>query len=175
LLTGIEESKSRPLWRLITGLNIRHVGTRNAQVLADHFGTLDAIMEQTTESLAEVEDIGPVIAHSVHTFFHSAVGKSLVEELRKFGLNFGEPKKARPKVAGGKLEGKSIVVTGTLTRFKREEINELIHQHGGKAAGSVSKKTDFVVAGENAGSKLDKAEKLGVKVITEEEFVKLLE
>jgi DNA ligase (NAD+) len=175
LLTGIEESKSRPLWRLITGLNIRHVGTRNAQVLADNFGTLDTIMEQTTESLAEVEDIGPVIAHSVHTFFHSAVGKSLVEELRKFGLNFGEPKKARPKVAGGKLEGKSIVVTGTLTRFKREEINELIHQHGGKAAGSVSKKTDFVVAGENAGSKLDKAEKLGVKVITEDEFVKLLE
>ncbi len=175
LLTGIEESKSRPLWRLITGLNIRHVGTRNAQVLADHFGTLDAIMEQTTESLAEVEDIGPVIAHSVHTFFHSAVGKGLVEELRKFGLNFGEPKKERPKVAGGKLEGKSIVVTGTLTRFKREEINELIHQHGGKAAGSVSKKTDFVVAGEDAGSKLDKAEKLGVKVITEDEFVKLLE
>jgi DNA ligase (NAD+) len=175
LLAGIEESKSRPLWRLITGLNIRHVGTRNAQVLADHFGLLDEIMKQTVESLAEVEDIGPVIAHSVHTFFNSAVGKNLVEDLRSFGLNFGEPKKERPKVAGGKLEGKSIVVTGTLTRFTREEINELIHTHGGKAAGSVSKKTDFVIAGESAGSKLEKAEKLGVKVISEDDFVKMLE
>lgn len=175
LLAGIEDSRSRPLWRLITGLNIRHVGTRNAQVLADHFGTLEAIIEQTEESLADVEDIGPVIAHSVHAFFHSEVGRSLVAELRKLGLNFGEPKKERPAAAaGGKLAGKTVVVTGTLVHFKREEINELIHQHGGKSAGSVSKKTDFVVAGENAGSKLDKAQELGVKVLTEEEFLKLV-
>ncbi len=174
LLTGIEESKTRPLWRLITGLNIRHVGTRNAQVLADHFGALDAIMAQTAESLAEVEDIGPVIAHSVHAFFNSEVGRKLVEELRGFGLNFGEPKKERPKVAGGKLEGKTLVVTGTLSRYTREEINELIHEHGGKAAGSVSKKTDFLIAGENAGSKLEKAEKLEVAVISEDEFIKMI-
>lgn len=175
LLAGIESSKTRPLWRLITGLNIRHVGTRNAQVLADHFGTLDAIMEQSAESLAEVEDIGPVIANSVHTFFHSEVGRGLVAELRTFGLNFGEPKKERPKSKGDKLAGKTIVVTGTLTRFTREEINELIHEQGGKAAGGVSKKTEFVIAGENAGSKLEKAEKLGVRVISEDEFVKMLE
>jgi DNA ligase (NAD+) len=175
LLTGIEESKTRPLWRLITGLNIRHVGTRNAQVLAENFGMLGAIMAESAESLAEVEDIGPVIAHSVHTFFNSDVGRKLVDELRGFGLNFGEPIKERPKKAGGALEGKTLVVTGTLSRFTREEIQELIHEHGGKAAGSVSKKTDFVVAGENAGSKLDKAEKLGVPVISEDEFVKIIE
>jgi DNA ligase (NAD+) len=175
LLKGIKESKSRPLWRLITGLNIRHVGTRNAQVLADHFGLLDEVMKQSEESLAEVEDIGPVIAHSVHAFFHSDVGNGLVDELRKFGLNFGEPKKDRPKAAQGKLAGKTVVVTGTLTRFTREEINELIQEHGGKAAGSVSKKTNFVIAGENAGSKLDKAQKLGVPVLTEDELVTMLE
>jgi DNA ligase (NAD+) len=173
LLTGIEESKTRPLWRLITGLNIRHVGTRNAQVLAEHFGMLDAIMAQSAESLAEVEDIGPVIAHSVHAFFDSEVGRKLIEELRSFGLNFGEPKKEQPKVAG-KLEGKTLVVTGTLARYTREEINELIQKHGGKAAGSVSKKTDFLIAGENAGSKLEKAEKLGVAVISEDEFIKMI-
>lgn len=175
LLKGIKESKSRPLWRLITGLNIRHVGTRNAQVLADHFGLLDEVMKQSEESLAEVEDIGPVIAHSVHAFFHSDVGNGLVDELRKFGLNFGEPKKDRPKAAQGKLAGKTVVVTGTLTRFTREEINELIQEHGGKAAGSVSKKTNFVIAGENAGSKLDKAQKLGVPVLSEDELVTMLE
>jgi DNA ligase (NAD+) len=174
LLTGIEESKSRPLWRLITGLNIRHVGTRNAQVLADQFGLLDEIVKQSEESLAEVEDIGPVIAHSVHAFFHSEVGRSLIAELRKLGLHFGEPKKEQPQVTGGKLEGKTVVVTGTLTRFTREEINELIHTHGGKAAGSVSKKTDFVIAGEKAGSKLDKAQKLGVPVLSEDELVTML-
>ncbi len=110
----------------------------------------------------------------MHAFFHSDVGSGLVEELRKLGLHFGEPKKERPKAAGGKLAGKTVVVTGTLTRFTREEINELIHEHGGKAVGSVSKKTDFLVAGENAGSKLDKAQKLGVPVLSEDELVKML-
>jgi DNA ligase (NAD+) len=174
LLAGIEESKSRPLWRLITGLNIRHVGTRNAQVLADHFGLLDELIKQSEESLAEVEDIGPVIAHSVHAFFHSEVGRKLVAELRKLGLHFGEPKQERPKAAPGKLDGKTVVVTGTLSRFTRDEIKELIHEHGGKAAGSVSKKTDFVVAGEEAGSKLNKARQLGVAILSEDDLVKIL-
>jgi DNA ligase (NAD+) len=171
LLAGIEASRSRPLWRLLVGLNIRHVGTRGAQVLAEHFGTLDAIVAQSEESLAEVHEIGPVIASSVHAFFHSAAGRRLVEELRELGLNFGEPVAERPPPREGPLTGKSIVVTGTLTRFTREEINQLIHEHGGKAAGSVTKKTDFVIAGENAGSKLDKARKLGVPVISEAEFL----
>lgn len=175
LLQGIEASRSRPLWALLTGLNIRHVGRRNAQILADRFGTIDEIMKQTAESLAEVGDIGPVIAHSVHAFFHSEIGHKLVHELRGFGLNFGEPVKERPPAAAGKLAGKSIVVTGTLERFSREEITELIEQHGGKAAGSVSKKTNFVVAGEEAGSKLEKAQKLGIPVITEADFLKVIE
>ena len=142
------------------------------KVLSEHFGLLDAIMNQPEEVLAEVADIGPVIAHSVYSFFHSDVNRGLVEE-RELGLHFGEPPKEKPKAAEGKLAGKTVVVTGTLTRFS-EEITELIQQHGGKAAGSVSKKTDFLVAGEDAGSKLDKAQKLGVRVITEDELVTML-
>jgi DNA ligase (NAD+) len=172
LLAAIESAKSRPLWRLLTGLNIRHVGTRNAQVLTEQFGTLEEIARQSEESLAEVDEIGPVIARTVHAFFNSPAGRQLVDELRSLGLNFGKPlpveKKSPP---AGLLAGKSIVVTGTLTRFTRDEIKEQIHNLGGKSTGSVSKKTDYVVAGDNPGSKLDKANKLGVKVLTEAEFL----
>jgi len=176
LLAAIEGSKQQPLWRLLTGLNIRHVGSSNAQVLTRRFGTLDKIMEQSEEQLAEVDEIGQVIAASVHQFFHSHFGQGIVEELRGFGLNFGEPVKASAAgEADGKLAGKTIVVTGTLVNFSRDEIKELIRNHGGKASGSVSKKTDYVVAGEKAGSKLDKAEELGVPVLTEEEFREMLE
>jgi DNA ligase (NAD+) len=174
LLAGIEQSRSRPLWRLLVGLNVRHVGSRNAQVLAEHFGQLDEIMKQSEESLSEVPDIGPVIAKSVYSFFSSAIGKKIVEELRELGLNFGQPIIDRPRAADGPLSGKTLVVTGTLTRFTRDEITELIKQNGGKVAGSVSKKTDYLIAGEDAGSKLDKAKKLNVPVITEEEFLKLI-
>jgi DNA ligase (NAD+) len=173
LLEGIEASKSRPLWRLLTGLNIRHVGTRTAQILADQFGTLDEIMSQSEENLAAVNEIGQVIAKSIHTFFATAVTREMIEELRELGLNFGSPRPARPAGAG-KLEGMTFVVTGTMVKFSREQINELIHNHGGKPAGSVSKQTDYVVAGEKAGSKLDKAKKLGVKVLTEDEFLEML-
>jgi DNA ligase (NAD+) len=174
LLAGIEQSRSCALWRLLVGLNIRHVGSRNAQVLAKHFGQLDEIMKQSEESLSEVPDIGPVIAKSVHSFFSSAIGKKIVEELRELGLNFGQPITDRPREAAGPLSGKTLVVTGTLSRFTRDEITELIQQHGGKAAGSVSRKTDYLIAGEDAGTKLDKAQKLSVPVITEEEFLKLI-
>jgi DNA ligase (NAD+) len=174
LLAAIENSKSHALWRLLTGLNVRHVGTRNAQVLVDRFGTLDEILAQTEESLAGVDEIGPIIAASVFSFFASDVGKAIVEALREAGLNFGEP--VSDAEAGKRVfEGKTLVVTGTLTQFSRDEIKELIHRHGGKAAGSVSGKTDFVVAGENAGSKLTKAEQLGVSVLSEEEFLAMLE
>lgn len=175
LVDGIETSKTRPLWRLLTGLNIRHVGTRNAQILADRFGTIDAIMEQTEEALAEVDEIGPIIARSVAAFFQSESGRKTVEELREFGLNFGSPVEESATDAAEKLlDGKTIVVTGTLTKFTRDGIKELIHQLGGKASGSVSKKTDYLVAGEKAGSKMTKAESLGVKVLTEDEFMKLV-
>ncbi len=172
LLEGIEASRSRPLWRLLTGLNIRHVGTRTAQVLADEFGTLDEILSQSPEQLAAVLEIGPVIAQSVYDYFHSEIGESIVGELRKLGLNFGSPVTKKKPV--GALAGKTIVVTGTLQKFSRDEIKDLIHNHGGKPAGSVSKQTDFVVAGEKAGSKLDKAKDLGIRVLTEDEFVKMI-
>ena len=174
LLAGIEASRSRPLWCLIVGLNIRHVGSRNAHVLAEQFGLLDEIMKQSEEALAEVPDIGPVIAKSVHAFFSSAIGRKIVEELRELALNFGQPVTDRPTRVEGPLSGKTIVVTGTLSRFTREEITELIQQHGGKAGNSVSKKTAYLVAGEDAGSKLEKAQKLNIPVITEEDFVKLI-
>lgn len=171
LLRGIEESKSRPLWRLLVGLNIRHVGTRTAQLLADRFGTLDEIMRQSEEQLATVDEVGEVIAKSIHEELASESGRQLIEELRGFGLHFGEPLPERPAEAPPqKLEGLTIVVTGTLTKFTRDQIQELIHQHGGKPSGSVSKKTSFVVAGADAGSKLTKAQELGVPVLTELEF-----
>lgn len=173
LVNGIAAAKSRPLWRLLTGLNIRHVGTRTAQILADYFGTLDEITAQSEEQLAAVNEIGPVIARSVHQYFASPIGLRIVTELRELGLNFGEP--VTRKEPTGVLAGKTVVVTGTLQQFTREQIQELIHANGGKPASSVSKKTHYVVAGENAGSKLDKARELKVPVLTEAEFVELLE
>ena len=171
LLRGIEESKSRPLWRLLVGLNIRHVGTRTAQLLADRFGTLDEILRQSEEQLATVDEVGDVIAKSIHGEFASDTGRQLVEELRGFGLDFGEPLPERPAESLPRmLEGLTIVVTGTLTKFSRDQIQELIHLHGGKPSGSVSKKTSFVVAGTDAGSKLTKAQELGVPVLSESEF-----
>ncbi|HUG90714.1 MAG TPA: NAD-dependent DNA ligase LigA, partial [Planctomycetaceae bacterium] len=175
LLAGIEASKSRPLWRLLAGLSIRHVGARTAQVLEEHFGTLDAIMAASEDELAETEEVGPVIAHSVHTFFHSDVGRRTVEELRGFGINFGQPVTKRKPATDQKLAGQTIVVTGTLDRFSRDEIKELIHRHGGKASSSVSKKTDFVLAGADPGSKLEKARALGVRVVSEDEFLQFIE
>lgn len=177
LLAGIEASKDRPLWRLLTALNIRHVGTRTAQILAEQFGSLDEIASQSVETLTEVNEIGPVLAESIHRYFQSEIGKKLSEELRVAGLNFGKKSDARPAAksqATGKLAGKTLVVTGTLVKYKRDEIQELIRANGGKAASSVSKKTDYVVAGEEAGSKLTKAQELGIKILSEDEFEKLI-
>ncbi|MCA9058808.1 MAG: NAD-dependent DNA ligase LigA, partial [Planctomycetaceae bacterium] len=173
LFAGLEASRSQPLWRLLTGLNIRHVGQSNAQVLERAFGTMDVLAEQTEETLAAVNEIGAVIARSVHEFFHSDYGQQLVARLRELGLNFGTPRspdEARVQL----LEGKTVVVTGTLVRMTRDEAKQLIRDHGGKAAGSVSKRTDYVVAGEAAGSKLKKAEELGIRVLTEEQFLEML-
>lgn len=176
MLAGIEKSKSQPLWRLLTALNIRHVGSSNARILANTFGEMDAIMAQSEESLAEVDEIGPIIAAAVAQFFQSEAGKSIVEELRAQGLNFGEPiPESADSGENQPLAGKSIVVTGTLSRYKRDEIQELIRAHGGKPSSSVSKKTSFVVAGENAGSKLEKANSLGLEVLSEEDFTALID
>jgi len=176
LLEGIEASKQRPLWRLLTGLNIRHVGRTVSQILANRFGTLEKIMEQTEAELSEAPEIGPVIAKSVASFFHSPPVIQLVAELKAHGLNFGEEITAEVKnqAATGPLAGKTVVVTGSLVGFSRDSIKDFITEHGGKPTDSVSKNTDFVLAGEKAGSKLEKAQKLGVKVLTEDEFVALV-
>ncbi len=176
LLLAIEDSKTKPLWRLLTGLNIRHVGSSNARILANRFGSLDEIQKQSVEALAEVDEIGPVIAESVHHFMNSTYGRNTLEALKVAGLKpeLPMPVSSSDEKAANSLNGKSFVVTGTLNRFTRLEIQELIRQHGGKASGTVSKKTDYLIAGENAGSKLQKAEKLGVSVLSEEEFQQML-
>ncbi|WP_166826124.1 NAD-dependent DNA ligase LigA [Thalassoroseus pseudoceratinae] len=175
LLAGIEQSKAQPLWRLLTSLNIRHVGASSARLLADRFGTMDELQSQDETAIADVDEIGPVIAHSVHSFFASEVGKTLIDELRELGLNFGEPvEKTESGANSGVLAGKTVVVTGKLSELDRNGAKELIHQHGGRASGSVSKNTDYLVAGEKAGSKLSKAEEYGVKVLTEREFLDLI-
>jgi len=177
LLAGIEASKDRPLWRLLTALNIRHVGTRTAQSLAEQFGAMDEIAAQSAEALAEVNDIGDIIAESIHRYFQSDIGKTIIAELYAAGLNFGKKEDAKGAAnpqAAGKLAGKTLVVTGTLAKYSRDEIQELIRQHGGHAASSVSKKTDYLVAGESAGSKLTKAQGLGIAILTEDEFLMLI-
>lgn len=178
LLSGIEGSKTRPLWRLLTALNIRFVGTSNSRLLEKNFGTIDAIMAQTEEALAAVDEIGPVTAKSVHDFFHSEFGSRIIEELRQSGLNFGtavQPKDVSNEFAGQVFESQKFVITGTLSRYTRDEIKELIIQNGGKVSGSISKNTDYLVAGEKAGSKLNKAKELDVRVLSEEEFLRLVE
>ncbi len=173
LLAGIEQSKKQPMWRLLTGLNIRHVGTSNARILEKQYGTISEIAKQSVEDLASVDEIGPVIAESVHTFFNSDFGCKLVADLQSSGLNMGVPVSKTEKTIGV-LDGKTVVVTGTLSQFTRDEAKELIRKHGGKASGSVSAKTSYLLAGEKAGSKLTKAQDLGVSVLTETEFLELL-
>jgi DNA ligase (NAD+) len=172
LLAGIEASKGRGLARLLNALAIRHVGARVGTTLAEHFGSVEAMQEAEVEELAEVPEIGPIIARSVYDYLHSAEGQKELAELADAGVNMTAPK--RPAAKLGALAGKTLVVTGTLSKYKRDEIEELIARHGGRAASSVSKKTDYLVAGENAGSKLEKAQQLGISVLSEEQFDELL-
>jgi len=173
LLAGIEASKSRGLARLLNALAIRHVGARLAAVLAENFGSIDALAAVSEEELSEVNEVGPVIAKSVYEYLHGDYGRDTIAELKRQGVNMEAPITVK-KSASGVLAGKTLVVTGTLARYARDEIEELIAQLGGRAASSVSKKTDYVVAGEKAGSKLEKAQALGVAVISEDEFDKLI-
>jgi DNA ligase (NAD+) len=174
LVANIEASKSRGLARLLNALSIRHVGTRVASTLAGHFGSIEALQAASVEELSQVEDVGLVIAESVHQFLHNEAGIRAIERLKAVGVDMTAPLKPRAAEATGPLVGKTIVVTGTLERFTREEIHELIEQHGGRAGKSISKKTAYLVAGADAGSKLAKAEELGVPVIDEAGFERLL-
>ena len=173
LLGAIERSKQQPLWRLLFGLGILHVGVSAARALADHFPNLDALMEATPEELQRIPDVGVVVGTSIAQFFREPGNHEMIEKLRAAGLRLtSEPKAA--SAGDSKIKGTTWVITGTLSR-PRDEIAEEIIRHGGKVSGSVSKKTNFVLSGEEAGSKLEKAKKLGIRIIGEEEFGELLE
>lgn len=175
LLAGIEASKSRGLTRVLAAISIRHVGSRVAMLLAKRFPTIDSLMAASVEDLSSVDEIGEIIAESVHQFLHDDYGQKVIEDLKHVGVKLTED--VAPDAADqpeGVLSGKTLVVTGTLVKFKRDEIESIIERHGGRAASSVSKNTDYVVAGEKAGSKLEKAQQLGVRVLTEDEFEELL-
>lgn len=170
LLSAIEQSKSNNLDRLVTAFGIRNCGGKAAALICDRFGDLDSIAAASAEEIASIPGIGDKIAESVFSFFRSAGANDLIRRLRDAGVN----QSYESTRTGNALVGMTVVVTGTLTRFSRAEIEQLISDNGGHASSSVSKKTSFVVAGENAGSKLDKARKLGIEVITEDELLSRL-
>ncbi len=173
LLAGIAASKNRGLARLLSALSIRHVGARVASVLAERFPSLDELQQASVEQLSGTNEIGGIIAESVYSFLHSPHGAQTLSELCGLGVNMEGPKKAT--AAGeGVFAGKTFVVTGTLQKYSRDEIHALIQQHGGRPTSSVSKKTDYVVVGADAGSKLAKAQQLGVTILSEEEFEMLI-
>ena len=172
LLGYIEKSKSRDLARLLNALAIRHVGGRVAAVLAEHFRTMDALVGADVSELSAVNEVGDIIAQSVYDYLHSPVGRRIVADLKALGVNMRSTTPVKPGPLP--LEGKTLVVTGTLNRYTRDEIQEVIGRNGGRAASSVSAKTDYVIAGEEPGSKLAKARELGVPVLSEEEFEELL-
>jgi DNA ligase (NAD+) len=169
ILDEIDNSKKLPLERVIYGLGMRFVGERTAQFLAEHFGSMAALERASQEELQDVNEVGPRIAESIVEFFNLPANRKLVERLRAAGLTLSGQKKER----GTKLAGKTFVLTGTLAKYTRDEAKKMIEDAGGKVTGSVSQKTDYVVAGTDAGSKLDKANQLGVKVIDEREMEKL--
>jgi DNA ligase (NAD+) len=185
LFAGIDAAKDRGLARMLVGLGIHHVGSTAARVLAEHFGSIDALTAASFDDVAsfrvngQPSGIGPEIAKSLHTFLHSAEGKRVIAELKNAGVKLDVEKSAATSaasaaLAGKTFAGKTFVVTGTLAKYSRDEIEALIREHGGHAASSVSKATDYLVAGEKAGSKFDKAKKLGVKILSEGEFNQLL-
>jgi DNA ligase (NAD+) len=171
LIDAIGKSKANDLHRLIFALGIRHVGEHAAWVLAGHFGSIDALSRAAAEELTAVHEIGPVMAESIYQFFRSDENRKILKKLEKAGLNMSQAVQAKKT---GALAGKSIVVTGSLRAFTRSGIEDLIRKLGGNPSSSVSKNTDMLVAGEEPGSKLDKARALGVRIITEEEFKKIV-
>jgi len=171
LLRNIERSKQRGLAPLLYGLGIRFVGTQTAQILAGDFGTIDAIAGASEEELQRSEGIGPEVAGSVALFFRQKANRKMIERLQNVGVDMTAPKRVR---VSGLLEGRTFVLTGTLPNLTREQATELIVAAGGKVTGSVSKKTDYVVAGEEPGSKLTKAQTLGVTILDEDGLHRLL-
>ena len=171
LIANIEASKQQKLPRILNGLGIPFVGERTSQFLAEHFGSLDAIRDASEDELQKAEEVGPKVAESIRRFFHEERNRELIERLRKEGFSFAYEVK---KKAGGPLAGLTFVLTGTLPNLAREDAKARIESAGGKVTGSVSRKTDYVVAGEDAGSKLDKAREIGVKVIGEAQLLDMI-
>jgi DNA ligase (NAD+) len=174
VLAEIEKSKSNDVWRLLYGLGIRHVGERGAQVLADHFGSIEAIERASLEELQSVREIGPVLAASVRSFFDEPRNRELIEAFRRAGVKtVGEPKRA--PVGPQPLAGKTFVITGELSGMSREDAQAKLEALGAKVTGSVSKKTTALIVGAEPGaSKSEKAQALGIKTLTEQEFLELL-
>jgi DNA ligase (NAD+) len=169
LVSAISTSKQQPLSRLLFGLGIRHVGAQAAQLLARHFGSMDALIAATPEQLGAVRGIGDIIAASVADYVGNPTSRALIERLRARGLTMTEPQAI---AADGPLTGSTVVITGTLPTLSRGEATVAVEQAGGRVTSSVSRKTTFVLAGEEAGSKLDKANELGVEVIDEAELLR---
>jgi DNA ligase (NAD+) len=174
LLAALESSKRTTFARFLYGLGIRHVGETTAKDLAKHFGNMDRLMAASVEQLLEVNDVGPIVALSVRTFFDQAHNVEVVEQLRSGGVHWDEHEGASMDTAPKPLAGKTFVLTGTLPTLSRDAAKDMIEAAGGKVSGSVSKKTHFVVAGEEAGSKLDKARELGVALLDEAGLLALL-
>ena len=171
LVDSIEASKSNELYRLITALGIRHVGSKASKTLAKKFKTIDNLAKADFETLSQIDDIGPIVANSIREFFMQEQTKDLIEKLKQAGVNTVDDSEENED---NRFEGMTFVLTGTLQNFTRGEATDIIENFGGKTSSSVSKKTTYVIAGEEAGSKLDKAEKLGVRVISEEEFENMI-
>jgi DNA ligase (NAD+) len=170
LKNAIEKSKSQDLSKLIFALGIRHIGAKAGALMAEHFGDIDAILNATAEDFEAIEGFGSILAQSAFEFFSLSDTKKMIESLKEKGLNM----KSLKKVEDSRFKGLTFVLTGTLPTLKRSEAGEIIESFGGKTSSSVSKKTDYVLAGEEAGSKLTKAESLGIKIITEEEFLEMI-
>ena len=170
LISAAEKAKSNDLSKLVFALGIRHIGQKAAKLLSDKFGNMESIMSATTEEIASIDGFGLIMAQSVTEFFSHNESRELIERLKELGVNMtGEQ-----TVKENRFDGKIFVLTGTLTSFKRSEASAIIESLGGKTSSSVSKKTDYVLAGEDAGSKLKKANDLGVTVISEAEFAEMI-
>jgi len=175
IIAALEKSKQTTLPRFLFGLGIRHVGEATAKDLAKHFGKLDHLMDASEEQLLAVNDVGPIVAHSIRTFFDQPHNREVVEQLRAVGITWAEHEpSAAADAASLPMFGKTFVLTGTLPTLGREDAKALIEAAGGKVSGSVSKKTTYVVAGAEAGSKLDKAQQLGIAILSEDELLALL-
>ena len=171
LINAIEKSKSNDLDKLICALGIRHVGNKTAKILARNFKSLDNLMQASVEEISSINEIGEIMAKSIYDFFQQEQTKDLIDKLKESGVN---TQYLVNEVSDNRFEGMSFVLTGKLEKYTRDEASDIIEKLGGKTSGSVSKKTDYVLAGEDAGSKLTKAESLGVKVITEDEFEEMI-